>query len=447
MAGENKMIGLAVELLTNLFQAFLFITFLFLYFDKPQSKLKRRLAYWGYVTAMFLLCSVFTFTGKITGSDFFYLDSLLGLLTLISYSVFFLKGKLYMRVIMPVFAFVINAIVSYTFSYVLIFFTGTSVDQFFTMSTNSRYTALFVINSTTALLLWLVLKLNPMRVQLSGLFEIASFTAIPVLCTVILYCCMFIYQTADFKDSILVYLMICCLSMAIIAVLIYFLLMRLSKANAAKTELLLTAQRSKLYEASTLATNNQIEKISNEKHDIKNKISTLEKLIENGSYTDAITLCRETTASLKSAYTPICSDNTILNAIINVELEKASSSQIDFSVDIANTLKFLNSADTVSLIGNLCDNAIDYLSSMPVEERQMSLKINTHLSFCIVTCKNKTDGNVLKGNPHLATTKKDSLSHGKGLAILKKIAKDHDGDLVIKESPDHISISAILRIT
>lgn len=446
MVGEIQMIGMAVELFTNLFQAFMFITFLYLYFNKPESKLKRRLSYWGYVTAMFTVCSVFTFSGKMTGSDFFYLDSLIGVLILISYSVLFLKGKLYMRIIMPVFAFAINAIISYTFSYVLVFFTGTSLEQFFTMSTNSRYTALFVINIATALLLWLVLKLNPKKIQLLGVFEVAAFTSIPLLCTVILYCCMFIYQAAAFNDNILGYLIVCCFSMVIIAVLIYFLLIRLSKANAVKTELLLNAQRAELYEKSTLATNNQIERIVSEKHDIKNKISTLQKLIENGSYEDAVNLCRETTASLKSAYTPIYSDNPILNAILNVELEKAASSKIDFSVDIANTLKFLSSADTVSLIGNLCDNAIEYLSRNNFDNKQISLKIRTHLNFCIVTCKNTTNGNVLKENPNLTTVKKDETNHGKGLAILKKIVKEHDGDLIIKEHESYISISAVLRI-
>ena len=444
MVGESKMIGMAVELLTNLYQAFMFTTFLYLYFEKPESKLNRRLAYWGYVTILFVFCSFFTLTGLHTG--IYYLDSLLCISTLISYCVLFLKGKIYMRIIIPVFAFGINAFVSYTTSYLLVFFTGISAEEFFTVSTYSRYTILVTVNVVTALLLWLVLKLKPSNIQLLGIFEVIAFALIPILCTVILYCCMFIYQSADFNDNVLAYLLICCLCMIIIAVLIYLLLLRLSKANTAKTQLLLAAQRSELYEKSIIASNMQIEKIVSEKHDIKNKISTLEKLIENGSYDDAVNLCRETTDSLKSAYSPIYSDNPILNAIVNVELEKATNSKIDFSVDIANTLKFLSSADTVSLIGNLCDNAIEYLNRSDFEKKQIILKIRTHLSFCIITCKNTTDGNVFKENPCLTSTKNDNTNHGKGLSILRKMVKEYDGDLVIKEHDDSISISAILRM-
>ena len=36
MVGESKMIGMAVELLTNLYQAFMFTTFLYLYFESPK---------------------------------------------------------------------------------------------------------------------------------------------------------------------------------------------------------------------------------------------------------------------------------------------------------------------------------------------------------------------------------------------------------------------------
>ena len=446
MAGENQMMGIAIELLTNLYQAFMFSTFLYLYFDKPESKLKRRLSYWGYVTILFVACSVFTLTGDHINLSTYYLDSLLCISILVSYCVFFLEGKMYLRIIIPIFSFVINALVSYTTSYLMVFFTGKSAEEFFTISTNSRYTILVTVNIVTALLLWLVLKLKPARVQLLGLFEVFAFASIPILCSVILYCCMFIYQLADFKDNILVYLMICCMSMVIIAVLIYVLLIRLSKANAAKTELLLTSQRTKLYEESILATNNQIEKVSNARHDIKNKISTLQKLIENGSYDSAVDLCRETTDSLKSSFTPICSDNPTLNAIVNVELEKAATNKIDFSVDISNTMQFLNSADTVSVIGNLCDNAIEYLTRTDIKDKSMSLKIKTHLNFCIITCQNKTDGNVLKSNPELLTSKNAPEEHGKGLAILRKTTKKYDGDLLIKENSDHITVSVILRI-
>lgn len=438
------MTGMIIELLTNLFQGIMFTGFLYFYFDKSEKKLPRILPFFGSVFALFVICSFFTLSGMHTGVECYFIDSVLCISAMLAYSLIFLKGKLYLRIIMPLFSFGINALVSYTFSYIVPLISGVPLEEFFTVSTYARYFAIAVVNLTTALLLWLVLRLSPKNILLSSKVETVAFAVIPVLCMVILYCCMFIIQLANYSETIMIYLLIICISMVLIAALIGILLVRISKVNAVKTELLLTSQREKLYEQSTLATNSRIEKISRVKHDIKNKISTLEKLIENESYGDALNLCRETTLGLNTEYTPIYSDNPVLNAIVNVELEKASFCGIDFSADIANTLEFLSSSDTVSLIGNLCDNAIEYLMTQPESSRQMALKIHTHLNFCIVTCKNKTDGNVLKSNPRLVTGKADKDSHGRGLSILKRIAKAYDGDLVIKEEKGFLSVSAIL---
>ena len=445
MDGESQMMGMIIELVTNLFQAFMFTTFLYLYFDKPESKLKRRLAYWGYVTVLFVFCSYFTLTGRHTGTETYYLDSLLCIATLMSYTLLFLEGKLYLRIIIPVFTFVLNALVSYTLSYVLVLFTGISIEQFYTVSTNSRYVVLVVVNVTTALLLWLALRLNPMKIKLHGASEVVAFSLIPVLCTVILYCCMFIYQTADFKDDILIYLLISCTAMIIIAVLTYLLLLRISKVNQTKTELLLTQQKQRLYEQNILATNRQIEKISNEKHDIKNKIYTLEKLIESGEYEKATQLCKSTTQSLDRTYTPVHTDDVVLNAILNVELEKTSSLGIDMTTNIDNCLDFLSSSDVVSIIGNLCDNAIEYLTNTKNLEKQMELIIRKHLEFCIITCKNRISDSVLKSNPQLNSSKNDSENHGRGISIVKQIAKNYDGEVLFDEEDGYFNVSVILN--
>lgn len=441
MDGENQMI---VELFTNLFQGVMFAGFLYLYFEKPEKRLLRILPFLGCVASLFAICSFFSLSGLHTGVECYFIDSLLCIGALLAYSLIFLKGKLYLRVIMPLFSFGINALVSYTFSYSVPFFTGVPIEALFTVSTYTRYFAIAVVNLTSALLLWLALRLNPKKILLSSKVETIAFAVIPVLCMVILYSCLFVIHLANYNDAILIYLLIICISMILISALTVILLMRISKANTVKTELLLTSQREKLYEQSTLATNSRIEKISNIKHDIKNKFSTLEKLIEDGNYSEAAQLCKESSLTLNSEYTPIHSDNPVLNAIVNVELEKAASSNIDFAVDIAHTLDFLSSSDAVSLIGNLCDNAIEYLSLQPAGNRQMVLKIHTHLNFCIITCKNETDGNVLKNNPQLVTGKADKTAHGQGLSILRRIAKNYDGDVVIKEEKGFLSVSVIL---
>ncbi len=262
-----------------------------------------------------------------------------------------------------------------------------------------------------------------------------------------MYCNFFAYQVSGFNPAIMPYLLTICFVMVTIAVITCVMLGRISKANEMKTEFLLTTQREKLYEDSIMASNEQIEKISFIKHETKNKMSSIKKLIMEQSTDEAVELCDITLNNLKSTYTPVYTNNPVLNAIVNVEIEKATSSGIDFSVDISDTLSKLPSADTISLIGNLCDNAIEYLVTQPKELREMKLHIRSHLNFYIITCSNRISSSVLESNPELSTTKVDKANHGKGLSIMRKIAESHNGNVNYVEEDGYLSVSVVVNCT
>ena len=61
----------------------------------------------------------------------------------------------------------------------------------------------------------------------------------------------------------------------------------------------------------------------------------------------------------------------MLNAILNVEKAKALAQKIDFTADIQDALPFVSDSDVISIVGNLCDNAIEHLSSLPEDKRRM----------------------------------------------------------------------------
>ncbi len=447
MVGEDEMIGLAIELFTNLFQSVMFAGFLYLFFDKPQGKLKRIMPFLAAVFLLFANATYLTLGGSYVGTEWFYLDSLIGISILLVYSLVFLHGNWYLRIIMPLIDFGINAIVSYTFGYMVSFVTRIPIEQSFVVSTSFRYLCLAVVNLTTALLLWLILSFGSKRIKLTNGSEIMTFVVIPVLCTIVMYCNFFAFQVSDFNSAVLPYLLTICIVIVAIAIITCAMLVRISKANEMKTEYLLTAQREKLYEDSIMASHEQIEKISCIKHETKNKMSSIKKLIMEQNTEEAVELCDITLNNLKATYTPIYTNNPVLNAIVNVELERASSSGIDFSVNISDTLSKLPSADTISLVGNLCDNAMEYLATQPKELRDMKLHIRSHLNFYIITCSNRIASSVLENNPELSTTKEDKQSHGKGMSILKDIAKNHNGDVTYDEEDGYLSVSVVLNCT
>ncbi len=439
--------GLAIEIFTNLFQAVMFTGFLYLFFDKPENDHKKIITFACSVIALFLITCYFTFADAHTGVASNYFDSLLYIVSLELYSLLCLKGKLYLRTIMPFVAFGVNAIISYTFLYFIDIFPGMVVEEALMLSTTFRYLCLAGVNLTTALFLWLILSFGSKKIKLTNGSEIVAFTIIPVLCIVIMYCNFFAYQVSGFNSEILPYLLVICIVMVTIAIITCVMLGRISKANELKTEYLLTAQREKLYEESIMASNEQIEKITCIKHETKNKMGSIKQLIMEQKLDEAVKLCDITLDNLKATYTPIYTSNPVLNAIVNVELEKASSSKIDFSVDISDTLSKLPSADTISLVGNLCDNAIEYLITQPEQMRDMKLRIHSYQNFYVITCYNKILSSVLKENPEWYTTKEDKENHGKGMSIVKKIAQTHNGDITCLEENGYLSVSVVVNCT
>ena len=127
-----------------------------------------------------------------------------------------------------------------------------------------------------------------------------------------------------------------------------------------------------------------------------------------------------------------------------LSLKKAQSNEINCTYEIADALKKMRDADIISLIANLCDNAIEYLAQIPQEQRQMSITISSYKSYCRVVCKNAVASSVLAENPDLNTTKDDKTLHGKGMNILLTIAKKYDGELLINEDGNQLTISVII---
>lgn len=436
--------GLVIELFTNLFQAVMFIGFLYLFFDKPQGKLKRLLPFLSGVLAFFFVSSYLILSDTYHSASAYYLDSLAYIIIFEIYSLVFLQGKLYLRIIMPIIDFGINTIVSYSFAYIATFISGIPFEESLIASTGFRYFGIVIVNLTSAFLLWLILRIGSKRIRLSNLSETTAFAVIPLLCMVIVYCGFFIYQKSNFDASTLLYVLITCFVMIIIAILTCIMLVRISRANTIKTEFLLAKQRESLYEENTISTNAQIEKISCVKHDMKNKLMSLKNLIVQGNLTEAIQLCDNTSEKLENTFTPINSNNPILNAIINVELEKATSLGIKFTVDISETLSHISSADIISLIGNLCDNSIEYLITQSKTIREMHLQIYSQLNYSFITCKNRIAKSVLENNPTLFTTKNDKSNHGIGISTIKRIVKDYDGEFLTCEENGYLIISIML---
>ena len=98
----------------------------------------------------------------------------------------------------------------------------------------------------------------------------------------------------------------------------------------------------------------------------------------------------------------------------------------------------------ISIVGNICDNAIEHLSSLPEDKRRMQLEIKVYRDYDCVTCKNIILTSVLAENPELRSAKKDGTLHGKGIGLLKQTAEKYQGEVVFSEEQGWFIASVII---
>ena len=442
MDGEQKMtVGLVVEIAVNLVQQLLFIGFLYLFFDKSENKVKNIAAFTAAVLILFTMANYFTFNEM----TFNHMDAVITIVVMLVYSVFFLKGELYLRIIMPLIAFGLNMLIAFAAIFLMSSITGKTMEESVAFSTAFRYIYLVVVEATYIFILWLILRIRKKNITLNNRYDIFAFIVIPVLCMTAMYTDVFIYQIVNFDSHILILIIINLFVLIVVSVLVWFLLIRISNDNQVKTDLLLSRQREEMYRESAISTGEQISKMSEIKHDMKNNLKSIYRLIENGQYDEAKRLCADCSESIEKVYTPINTDNPTLNAILNVEIEKARQNGISFSYTVTDSLSFVSSTDVVSIIGNLCDNAIEYLSGIDQSQRKMSLEITVRNDYRIIVCRNSILSSVLSVNPDMKTTKKDAALHGKGLSILRSIADKYNGTIGYREDDNSIEVTLVIK--
>ena len=234
--------------------------------------------------------------------------------------------------------------------------------------------------------------------------------------------------------------------MIVIAAIVWYMISEISKDNNIKTELKLSELRADMYEKNIISSNKQIEEMSKIKHDTANQIASINQLIVNKNYDEAHNVCIELIERMKAVYTPINTNNPVLNAVINVENEKATKSGVSFKAEIKDEMiEFKNNTDLISLIGNMCDNAIEYLSKCPESIKYMELSISRHNDYFIISCKNKIDSSILADNPDLITSKSNKAKHGKGLAIIKDVVNKYNGNVSFQENSGWFIINVVLE--
>ena len=435
------MFNYVFEITVNLLQSIYFVGFFLLFLGGKFSTRKNIILLSIFIALNFAFLTYFTYNQP----NIVMLDMFIGIILYKIYCITCLKGELAIKLILPFIVSLINTIISYGFVYSSSIISGVTFEELITKSSLFRYLFVILANLTTMVVLFIMWRTKAKAYSLKKVSNVIAFVAIPLLAMMILYITMYVMILTNFQSNIIILLSIICVSMIVIAGIVWFMIARINKDNEIKTKLLLSEQKANLYKQNIISSNSQIETIKLLKHDMKNNISCIDALIEEENYDEAHNICHSLTNKYTSIGTIVNTENYLLNAVLNVEIEKAKSYGIPVKLSITNDLKmFKNSSDIISLIGNILDNAISYLSKNKVKNNEINFSTGYEGSYSVIKCRNNILDSVLFNNPSLKTDKKDKDNHGKGITIINSIAHKYNGDVIIKERNKEFIITVIL---
>lgn len=435
------MFNYVFEITVNLLQSIYFVG-LFLLFLGGKFSTRKNIILLSIIIALnFAVLTYFTYNHP----NIVMLDMFIGIILYEIYCITCLKGELAIKLILPFIVSLISTIISYGFVYSSSIISGVTFEELITKSSLFRYLFVILANLSTMVVLFIMWRTKAKAYSLKKVSNVIAFVAIPLLAMMILYITMYVMILTNFQSNIIILLSIICVSMIVIAGIVWFMIARINKDNEIKTKLLLSEQKANLYKQNIISSNSQIETIKLLKHDMKNNISCIDALIEEENYNEAHNICHSLTNKYTSIGTIVNTENYLLNAVLNVEIEKAKSYGITVKLSITNDLKmFKNSSDIISLIGNILDNAISYLSKNKVKNNEINFSTGYEGSYSVIKCRNNILDSVLFNNPSLKTDKKDKDNHGKGITIINSIAHKYNGDVIIKERNKEFIITVIL---
>lgn len=182
------------------------------------------------------------------------------------------------------------------------------------------------------------------------------------------------------------------------------------------------------------------------RHEIVNQMAFMKIFLENGEYEELKKYFDGFAEKIDSVMNLIDCGNKVFNAVLNIEIAKANEKRIKIDTKISVPKKIgIKEYDLSSLLLNLLNNAIEYLSDRPELTQSVFLAANIANSVLFVSCKNE----IRKGEEafarSLVTRKTDKDSHGYGTKVIKSIVEKYDGDVDFRTENGKFIVDAFLN--
>lgn len=177
------------------------------------------------------------------------------------------------------------------------------------------------------------------------------------------------------------------------------------------------------------------------KHDIRNHLIGIRSLIENKRYIGVIEYL-DSIEKIDALKIVVRSNNEIVNAILNSKINEFPN--IKFLIQTQFKDFILSMTETVIILGNSIDNAIEAVNKLGEGKRQIYINLSENNQFLKIVIENEYIGNLpYLGNMLLSSKGKNR--NGFGLENIKQVVDSHHGKMEINTTNQRFKLVIILE--
>ena len=258
-----------------------------------------------------------------------------------------------------------------------------------------------------------------------------------------------IFQGILMEADIVVHIFLCIVEAASLVVLthLYFTMYSVIEKRHTITTLEVQSSILTLEKESLLIDAKNREELMKIRHDLKNQLSYVNVLLNEGKQEEAKTYLNGLLEQKEDYLESFSCPNTVISGIVNLELTKAkiAGKKIKFRAVVPPRLPFEDS-DLLSLITNIADNCLENFEPKDGNDR-ISISILTQQDYLrIVSYNTVTKVNTEEGKLSLHTSK-EAKNHGYGTKIIKNICEKYHGYATFAVDGDQFVCDCVLDMT
>lgn len=235
---------------------------------------------------------------------------------------------------------------------------------------------------------------------------------------------------------------------------VFYIYEMVQKTNLEITQLQLEKQRSEISSEHYDLLYNEIENFRILKHDMKNHLRHISNKTTEGDLqgiSDYIkSISEDFGLDAKIQY----SGNKLIDVILNRHMTNCKRSGLNLEIgSCGSNLEFMSETDTIALLDNLFENAIEAAAKSTGKKLHFSMyrKANNYTvtDYIVITLTNSCDNAPRTRYGELVTSKSNSNSHGIGTKSIKRIVNKYNGnfDWQYDEENKEFKTSVILHIS